>query len=425
MMKHHRYISCMGRRLLAAGLVAAIGLGSYQSASASTLSDAKNKKAEAESELKTVKKNMTEIEQKQAELQKEMDALGGQLVDLLVNMDVLKDELSNKETQLKKVNGELSDAKKDEKTQYNAMKKRIRYMYENQDQSMLNALLGSESMADMLNRVDYVSSVYSFDRKQLQSYQDSVKKVKTLKKKVESEKTELEEMQSEYEKQEQQLESMKEEKQGQMNDFDETLQQAQALASEYKQTIEEQNGVIKQEEERIAREEEARRAAAEAAARQAAEAAARQAAEAQRAAAAAAAATTGGGTSNVSISSNANPSYTTGVSGQDVVNYACQFIGNPYVWGGTSLTNGADCSGFVMSVYANFGIGLPHSSAALRSCGQEVGYANAQPGDLICYSGHVAIYMGNGQIVHAKSKADGITTGSATYRTILAVRRVL
>ena len=112
-------------------------------------------------------------------------------------------------------------------------------------------------------------------------------------------------------------------------------------------------------------------------------------------------------------------------NGQAIVDYACQFIGNPYVWGGTSLTNGADCSGFIKSVYANFGISLPHSSVALQRAGSEVSYENAQPGDIVCYAGHVAIYMGGGQIVHASSPSTGIKTGSATYRSIISVRRVL
>ena len=108
--------------------------------------------------------------------------------------------------------------------------------------------------------------------------------------------------------------------------------------------------------------------------------------------------------------------------------YACQFIGNPYVWGGTSLTNGADCSGFTQQVYKHFGINIPRVSGDQRYAGVEVPYSEAQPGDLICYSGHVAIYTGNGGIVHASSSEPypigGIKTGSATYRTILSVRRL-
>ena len=119
--------------------------------------------------------------------------------------------------------------------------------------------------------------------------------------------------------------------------------------------------------------------------------------------------------------------YATGGSelGQSVASYACQFVGNPYVYGGTSLTNGADCSGFVMSVYANFGVSLPHSSSGDRSVGTAVdGLANAQPGDIICYSGHVAIYIGNGQIVHASTAKTGIKISDVNYRTPLGVRRI-
>lgn len=174
---------------------------------------------------------------------------------------------------------------------------------------------------------------------------------------------------------------------------------------------------VEEERARIAKEE-----AAKAAARKAAQEAERKLQEEQQKAAEAAAKETKTETQTQAPA----PAASSGSGlGSAVANYACQFVGNPYVYGGTSLTNGADCSGFVMSVYANFGVSLPHSSSADRNVGYAVGsLAEAQPGDIICYSGHVGIYIGNGQIVHASTAATGIKISSATYRNILAIRRI-
>lgn len=113
-----------------------------------------------------------------------------------------------------------------------------------------------------------------------------------------------------------------------------------------------------------------------------------------------------------------------GSGGSSVVSYGAQFVGNPYVYGGSSLTNGTDCSGFVMSVYSAFGVGLPHSSSAMRSVGYGVSYNEMQPGDIVCYSGHVGIYAGNGTLLHASNKRTGITYSDVNYKTILAIRRI-
>ena len=163
---------------------------------------------------------------------------------------------------------------------------------------------------------------------------------------------------------------------------------------------------VEEEKARLAKEEEARKAAKEAAKKKTEENASSKKKT-----------TTDGG------KTYANP---TGSSGSDVAQFALQFVGNPYVYGGTSLTNGADCSGFVMSVYKNFGVSLPDSSAADRSVGASVnGLENAQPGDVVCYSGHVGIYIGNGQIVHASTSKTGIIVSNASYRSILSIRRII
>ena len=395
-------------RLVAAGLVAILGISCFQSASASALSKAKNKKSEAQTALDNANADIENIQSQQQELQSQIDALDADLVNIIMNLDILEGELSDKQTELDNVTAQLAQAQEDEQNQYDAMKKRIVYMYENGDDSYIEALVGATDFSDLLNRLEYAQQIYDYDRNLLTQYQETVQQVADLKSQVETEKAELEEVQQSYQEQQASYESMIAEKQSQMSDFDTQLASAQSLAAQYKATVDEQNEIIRQEQ-------------AAAAAQNNNKGNNTTTANNNNGSNTGGDSTTGGSTGGGGL----NPPFSTSVSGSDVVSYACQFIGNPYVWGGESLTNGADCSGFIKSVYANFGISLPHSSVALQRAGSEVSYENAQPGDIVCYAGHVAIYMGGGQIVHASSPSTGIKTGSATYRSIISVRRVL
>lgn len=407
----HRKKHMWKMRLVAAGLVAILGISCFQSASASALSKAKNKKSEAQTALDNANADIENIQSQQQELQSQIDALDADLVNIIMNLDILEGELSDKQTELDNVTAQLAQAQEDEQNQYDAMKKRIVYMYENGDDSYIEALVGATDFSDLLNRLEYAQQIYDYDRNLLTQYQETVQQVADLKSQVETEKAELEEVQQSYQEQQASYESMIAEKQSQMSDFDTQLASAQGLAAQYKATVDEQNEIIRQEQA----------AAAAAAAQNNNKGNNTTTANNNNGSNTGGDSTTGGSTGGGGL----NPPFSTSVSGSDVVSYACQFIGNPYVWGGESLTNGADCSGFIKSVYANFGISLPHSSVALQRAGSEVSYENAQPGDIVCYAGHVAIYMGGGQIVHASSPSTGIKTGSATYRSIISVRRVL
>lgn len=434
------------KKLVAALLVVAMGFSQFTVAMADKKSEAEQKKKEAEQSLKSKQGEINNIQEQQEQLRGEINELDAELVNVMIELSTLEEELSIKQDELEQTKADLEQAKEDEKNQYEAMKLRIRFMYEKGDSAMLTSLLESGSIADLLNRVEYVNEVYEYDRNLLTEYQDTKNQVAALEQQQEEYILALEAKQQEYQVARKNFETTIAQKKNEVGNFQNKLEEARALAAKYQDTINAQNTIIAQENERIERE---RREREE-----------RERQERERAAAAAAAAmrasnnsgnssgtgssgsssgtgssgnssgtaSSGGSDSGTSSTGggNKNPGYSTGVSGSSVVNYAMNFVGNPYVWGGKDPNTGADCSGFTSYVYAHFGINIPSYSYSQRSVGKEVSYANAQAGDLICYAGHVAIYMGNGQIVHAKGTAYGIVAyDNATYRPIITVRRVL
>ena len=223
---------------------------------------------------------------------------------------------------------------------------------------------------------------------------------------LEQEKTYMEALEAEYEEQMASMEATLAQKQAEEADYETQLANAQAQASSYKKKLQEQQSQLKKlEAERLAKE---------------------KAAAAQETASVSTGSSSSGSSSGSSGSSSSGSSVSVSggsSTGSAIASYALQFVGNPYVSGGTSLTNGADCSGFTQSVFKHFGISIPRTSDAQGRAGREVSYSEAQAGDIIYYGGHVAIYLGGGRIVHASTAKTGIKTGTATYRTILSVRR--
>ena len=409
----------------------------------------------------------------------EIDQLDQDLVNILVQIDVLKGELEAKEAEIVQTQEDLKVAEQDRDQQYEDMKKRIQYLYENGgNDAWAQMLLQAEDLPSLLNQAEYVQKMYDSDRKSLEAFKETVQEVADLGDRLETEKADLEVMQREYENQQADLERQLTDKKATSSDYEAQIANAESQAAELVSLINKQNAEIRQieEEEKKAAEEAARKAAEEAAKKAAAEEAAKKAAaeEAEKQQTANSnkpSASTGNGSSqkpqsgnqggntntnnnnsNNNSNNNTNNNNNQGndtqkednsskdesagsnvpynPTGAAVVNYACQFVGNPYVYGGNSLTNGTDCSGFIKLVYGHFGVSLPRSSGAMQSVGRAVPYSQAMPGDIICYSGHVALYMGGGQIVHASNSAPypkgGIKISpNAAYQTILTVRRVL
>lgn len=416
-------------RFISAAMVLAFVLAAAEPVYATTISEIQQQKEENEKQLGNINQQISDYKGAQADIGNEIEELDAEMVGLLTDINLIKEAIQEKEEQIAVTQADYDTAVSVKDEQYETMKIRIRFMYEQGDISYLQLFTESLNVSDMLNKAEYVEKVYEYDRKLLTEYQETVEQVAALQDKLEEEKSELQTSQYELEDEEAYLEEVLAQKKEEYENYNVMLAQAKQQAAAYTTKIKQETAQIKQleEEERKRREEEERKRKEEEERRKAEQdqllASQGQTDEGQGGSEN----NSDGSSDNGSGSSQEKPSSSSSGSakGQEIANFACQFVGNPYVAGGTSLTNGADCSGFVMSVYKNFGYSLPRSSYAQSGAGRSVSYSEAQPGDIIYYGGHVGIYIGNGRIVHASTERTGIKTESATYRSIITIRRII
>ena len=386
---------------------------------------AENEKAASQNKLNEANSQISESTEALGETQEAIDSTNAEIVGLMTDIELIKEDITEKETQIDQTNAEYEDAKNHEETLYGSMVQRVKFMYEKGNLSYVQLLLTATSYADALNKAQYIEELYEYDRQKLSEYVAAKEAAAALAQKLEEEKAELEASQFELEEEEAYMEELLAQYKATYADYEVKLAKAKQDAAVYTAQVKSQQASIAGLQKKI----EAKQKEVDAAKQ-----AAQNALEAERAAAEAennsdsdSGGSSSGGSSGSSSSSGSSKTYAAAGSatGSNIAKYACQFVGNPYVPGGTSLTDGADCSGFVQSVYKAFGISVPRTSWGQGAYGREVSYADAQPGDVIYHGGHVGIYIGGGQIVHASTQKTGIKYSPATYRSIITVRRFL
>ena len=361
--------------------------------SATTISDLETQIQQNQNTLNNLTDKIDDMESAQELLEEEIADLNAEMINLMTSIGLLEDNIAQKEIDISAAEVEYQKALAMEQTQYEEMLVRIKFMYEQGDSNFITMLFGSNSFSEMLNKADYIEQLYNYDRKQLEIYQETTVKVDEMKKELEIEKAELLTEKAALSEQEKELDTILAKKKAEVKNYEAMVKEAQKQAKKFKDKI-------KQEQKELEK---------------------LQSQEAQ------------GGNTAANNGSYTVTAFDTSIIdsasgselGKNIAKYGCQFIGNPYVYGGTSLTQGADCSGFTYRIYADFGYAIPRTSTAQRSCGTGVTLETAEPGDLVCYDGHVGLYVGGGYIVHASTEKTGIKISKATYRKILTVRRVI
>ena len=371
----------MKKRILSVLLVLALSSGYSLQVFATTAEEVREEQEKTEEQLNELNEQMENMEDQRAAVAGEITVLDTELVDILTSISICEDEIAAKEDEIDIVKEELEEAKEREATQYEDMKTRIRFMYERGEQAYLQIFLEASNFSEMLNKASYVEKLYEYDRQLLLEYEATKQEIASIKEELELEEADLLISQRELKEQKDYLEVVIAEKRATVANFDTQLAQAQQEVTSYKNLLKEQNEQIRrlEKEEREKREKEKEKQ------------------DQNNDNLLASAAETNGnndfqntgvtqqpeaGNDGDSLASAGNgddsPSSGGGGGGsglgQQIANYGCQFIGNPYVYGGSSLTNGTDCSGFTKAVYAHFGITIPRDSTSQRFAGRGVSY---------------------------------------------------
>ena len=384
---------------------------------ATTVSEIQSEIDRIQQELEQEYGKISDLEAEQDLILEKMEDTNAELINTMASIKLKEEEIAAKEGEISTKEGEIAEkqdqiaqtsaeyeeAKSREEQQKLDMAARTKMLYEQGNESYLDILLAGRGLSDLLNRLDYIEKIYKYSRMQLDSYIETGEQLQDLWDLLEQEKADLEQDMERLKADKSDLKIQEAELDGQKNSLNSLLADMKRQSANYEAEIDKARQeaavaqqLLKQNQDRL-----------------------KQLQSAQNAA-------NGNYSSNyASIINNASGSEL----GKKIANFACQYIGGPYKAGGISLTNGADCSGFTYSVYSNFGYSIPRTSYAQRSAGTGVSYENAQPGDLICYDGHVAMYIGGGLVVHASNSnpypRGGIKVSNAQYRTILAVRRII
>lgn len=394
--------------------------------------DLEKQSKDSQNKLNSANSKIGDYSEAKEDTQEAIDETNTELVGLMADIEMIKEDIAYKEELIDKTQKEYDEAKEQEETLYTAMVQRVKYMYEKGNLSYVQILLTATSYSDALNKVNFVENLYEYDRIKLAEYVAAKEAAQAYGEQLEGEKAELETSQYELEQEQEYMEELLAQYKATYADYEVKIAKAKQDAAVYTAQIKSQQSGIaslqKQIEAKQKEVDEAKKATQEAkAAEDAAKAEAEGNGTGNTDVASGDSGQISGGSGSSGSGSGSSKSYSSpgSLSGSNIASYACQFVGNPYVAGGTSLTNGADCSGFVQSVYKAFGVSVPRTSWAQGSYGREVSYSDAQPGDVIYYGGHVGIYIGGGQIVHASTQKTGIKYSPATYRSIISVRRFI